>query len=758
MPRPDSLYPPGPRDVPAGLTTPTTAYNLQVLLVLASLLFFLFLYVGLLVLSGALIYLALLFPSPLSMAGAGLCALFFLFLLKGFFKRQRQEKAIQVEITAREHPRLFAFIERLCADTNAPSPHRVFLSPEVNAAVFYNESVFSLFLPTPKNLLLGMGLVNVLNLSEFKAVLAHEFGHFSQNSMKLNAYVYQANRIIADMVYGRDWLDDLLATLRNVDIRIAVFAWAFSGLIWAFRKVLGGFYHLINLLNLSLSRQMEFNADLVAVSVAGSDAIVHALARLDFANSALMQAWDDLRAAADHQLYTTDLFYHQNHAADYLRRVRMEPHLGEPPPVPDDPDVTVEVFEPGDDGVPPMWASHPPNCDREQNAKADYVRCPLDDRSPWLLFDHPEEVRELVTWRFYRGVLQLRRQVLLAEPEGVQAFIDDEHAETTYHARYHGLYDGRFIDPGTPASLAGQARAQPWPEDKLTRVYGKLYGGGLETWMTEHASLEEEYGVLSGLRDGQRVVTGNTFKFRGRRYDLTEVDRLLKKVNRELDEDRQWLSELDRRVFLTHYQMGLGLDGKLARELLTRYEFHLALQKIARNLAVQQSALESTLSFLSGRSRRLSEAEFGEVLNIFREAHVVLTDSLNTADRLLLPALKNMTAGEPLGYFLLDQKMVKGFWPKASSIDGKKVQKFLQQMGEVQDKVRRIHFKSLGGILALQERIGQRWTAEPAGPPVAVLSEEEAPPAITPGPKPLPAHPQEVQPRRQVRPGSGFVP
>ena len=76
--------------------------------------------------------------------------------------------------------------------------------PDVNAAVFYNESLLSLFLPASKNLVIGLGLVNRLNLSEFKAVLAHEFGHFSQSSMKLGTYVYTANRILADIVYARD--------------------------------------------------------------------------------------------------------------------------------------------------------------------------------------------------------------------------------------------------------------------------------------------------------------------------------------------------------------------------------------------------------------------------------------------------------------------------------------------------------------------------------------------------------------------------
>src|SRR5262249_18091768 len=258
-------------------------------------------------------------------------------LVKGLFKRQRVDAALQVEVTEAQQPRLFAFLRRLCKDTGAPRPRRVYLSAEVNAAVFYHPSFLSLFLPTRKNLVIGLGLVNRLNLSEFKAVLAHEFGHFSQSSMKLGSYVYTSNQIINELVFGRDWLDDLMGMLRGLDVRIAVFAWAFTGVLWGVRKTLQGLFRVINFSNAALLREMEFNADLVAVRVAGSDALVHGLARLDFAADALAQAWADLTAAADHGLYTSDLFYHQTRAAEYLRALRKNPRLGEPPALPEDP-------------------------------------------------------------------------------------------------------------------------------------------------------------------------------------------------------------------------------------------------------------------------------------------------------------------------------------------------------------------------------------------------------------------------------------
>ena len=296
------LYPPPPAQVPADLTVPPARYRAQVIIVLVSLILFVLLYLGLIVGSAYLCYwsfAAMGSDTPRNRHSdsqgwyivPGVCsAVLFLFLLKGLFKRPSTDGLIRVEIKPEDQPELFAFIRQVCADTRAPRPHRVFLTPDVNAAVVYHSSFLSLFLPTPKNLILGLGLVNRLTLSEFKAVLAHEFGHFSQNSMKLGTYVYVSNRIIADIVYGRDWLDDIVAVLRRSDIRIALFAWIFTGMLWGLRKLLEGIFRLINFANSALSRQMEFNADLVAVSVTGSDPLIFALARLNFANEALLQA------------------------------------------------------------------------------------------------------------------------------------------------------------------------------------------------------------------------------------------------------------------------------------------------------------------------------------------------------------------------------------------------------------------------------------------------------------------------------------
>ncbi len=205
------------------------------------------------------------------------------------------------------------------------------------------------FIPAPKILTIGLALVNVINLTEFKALLAHEFGHFSQKSMKIGGYVYMANRIVGDLVYGRDWLDRVIGNWCRLDPRISFPAWIFFALLWSLRQLLKGLHYAIFFLDRGRSRQMEFNADLVAVSLTGSDAPIHLLCRSGMADVILNQAIRDLQMAQDHHLYTRDMFYHQTEALPFVRRCMKNPTFGEPPPLPANALKMSQVFEFDDD-------------------------------------------------------------------------------------------------------------------------------------------------------------------------------------------------------------------------------------------------------------------------------------------------------------------------------------------------------------------------------------------------------------------------
>jgi Zn-dependent protease with chaperone function len=737
VPEMQSFYPPSPVDVPIDLTEPTPQYKRQTFLVLFALALFFLLYFGLMAACLLLFFSTIISviwvnaPGPASplvtlatIVQAILCLpafLLFIYLLKNLIRWGGREKTDHVEIFEDEHPRLFDFIYRLCDETGAPYPKRVFVNYDVNAAAFSEgDSFWHLFMPTEKNLLIGLGLVNAVNLTEFKALLAHEFGHFSQKSTKLGAYVYTAFGIINQIVDGYDFFDRSIDYVRGHPHPFIAFpGWAAFAVLWIFRRILMGLRYVIFFFHRGLSQQMEFNADLVAVSVTGSDAPVHLLYRCTFADHCLNQSIEDMRTAMDHRLYTADMFYHQSHAATYLRHRQKKPNLGEPPALPDDRTKCSTVFEPDDDAQAHMWSTHPPNHDRERNAKALYIRSEFDERSPWQLFDQVEQLRADVTYKFYRFYFKAKKDVTQAEPEEVQAFIDDERAETTYDPRYQGLYDFRNLVLSDIYELAREARATPWNITQLSQTHAVLYNVEVKHRGQLYNKRLEEHNLLHAVAKGWHRPKNDELEFRGEIYEIVDAGRLLKKVAREIEKDQEWLAEIDRRVFLTYFQMALHQSQETAEDLFRRYRFHLDLQKIWRELRDQEAPVNAAVTFLQNlRSGQLESQHFQEALNIFREAHHTLRDALRSSEEMTIPPLKNMAGGTSLRKFLLQKRLLEGLSKYDQSLNSKWINKLLDQMQEVQKKVDRIHFKSLGGMLALQERVAEEclkgWASLPA--------------------------------------------
>ena len=115
-------------------------------------------------------------------------------------------------------------IYQIVKEAGTNPPKKVYLSHEVNASVFYDSSFWSMFLPIQKNLTIGMGLINTTTTQELKAVLSHEFGHFSQRSMKVGSYVYNVNQIIFNLVNDDESYRDSIESFARVSSYFSIFA------------------------------------------------------------------------------------------------------------------------------------------------------------------------------------------------------------------------------------------------------------------------------------------------------------------------------------------------------------------------------------------------------------------------------------------------------------------------------------------------------------------------------------------------------
>jgi Zn-dependent protease with chaperone function len=724
------LYPPAPANVPAEITRLDSAYRLRVVAMIGGLVLFLLLYLLFVVLASLLAYWLLSLPLPdlrgkamllflvFQYGGAFAAVLLSLFLFKGLFKGQKVERSTYVPLREKDHPALFAFIRRVYQDTGSPRPRRVYASPDVNAALVYDTSLLNLFVPPQKDLLIGLGLVNAVNLSEFKAVLAHEFGHFAQRSVGLGSYLYVANRVLYDIIYSRDALDRFVDGWSRQDIRISFPAWGLKGVLWVVRKLLSGAYQGLNLLYLSLSRQLEYNADNVAVRVSGSDALIHGLARLAFASECLNDAAQSLDAAADHGLFSDDLFFHQTQAAGRLRRLRKEERAGLPPELPDNPTEKVQVFQPVEDGIPDRYRSHPTDHMREQNAKRIYIRSPQDERSPWLLFGNLAELKQQIGRVFYRHALGRQEDYDPRPAAEVQAFIDAEHAERTYDPRYHGLFDDRFINPGDLQDLP----EQPWNHEEIGAWLSDWPPTDLERQVQTYRERQMEHSLLQGLQNGQLTLKGKTFTFRNQQHTIRDVDKLFAQVDKELNSDLEAFHRLDRQLFLAHWSLARHLDGGDGEgngretELLERYRFHMALQALLQGMLNEQARLQAVLNAIAQNSQ-LSQEAFQQVRNALREIHETLTANLEDAKSRSTPSLTNVPANSSLYSLIVDRGDTSLAPLSGDSISGEWLSRLMTRLEGVLSRLRRVHFKSLGSLLAYQEKLAGKCRPIPVDQP-----------------------------------------
>jgi len=239
----NSIYTQSVSNVPEDYTQPTSNYKKHVYIAVAGIIAFFGLYLFLTYWFFSAAYRLLMDVFSGGAEGfmpllIGVASLFLgIFLIKAFFFVQTKYDVQDREVKPQEEPLLFDFLYKLADEIGAPRPHKVYLSNRVNASVFYDLSFLNLFFPSKKNLEIGLGLINVLNLGEFKAVLAHEYGHFAQRSMLVGRWVYIANQIAVAVIAKRDALDAFLAGLSRIDLRIAWIGWILSIIVWSIRSL-----------------------------------------------------------------------------------------------------------------------------------------------------------------------------------------------------------------------------------------------------------------------------------------------------------------------------------------------------------------------------------------------------------------------------------------------------------------------------------------------------------------------------------------
>jgi len=160
-------------------------------------------------------------------------------------------------------PRLFEEIESIAAETGQPMPREVFLVGDVNAWVAQRGGMMGFF--SRRVMGLGLPLMQTLSVSEFRAVIAHEFGHYHHGDTRLGPWIYKTRAAI-----GRT-----IANLGGSKLQ-APFRWYGTKFLEITQAV---------------SRRQELNADALACRLMGSRPLIEGLKKIQAAAPAYDEYW-----------------------------------------------------------------------------------------------------------------------------------------------------------------------------------------------------------------------------------------------------------------------------------------------------------------------------------------------------------------------------------------------------------------------------------------------------------------------------------
>jgi len=533
-------------------------------------------------------------------AGLGIISIgimVFIFLIKFVFSVKKHDESGTVALTEQEQPDLFAFIRQLTTDTQTPFPKKIVISPEVNACVYYNDSFWSMIFPVKKNLQIGLALVNSLNLSEFKAVMAHEFGHFSQRSMKLGSFVYHVNKAIYNMLFENKDFGSFLSKWGSIHWAIGIFVWVTVQLLKGIQYILQQMYGFINKNYMSLSREMEFHADAVAASVSGSNNLVTALRKLEVSDGcyqSVIQKADEWLA----ENFRLENIYSNHDEVMIKYAVHNNLPIENATPVPDD--AFFKKFQLHKVNVKNQWASHPPREEREVHLQQMDIPAVRDNRPAWVIFNDAEMLQKKLTVQLYRTIPDHQEKEALNAAAFKERYLQDVES-LSLPKEYNGFYDDRQLSEIDIERISG------YPADPAVN-FDHLFSNDASGLIKSLAGNEYDALLLKAIVD--KKLETKTFDYDGEKMEKAEAPELLEKLNGIIATQKEQLQRHEEKIFLFFYSLAARQSPEAATTLKEKYLFHLQNRKKLEDfISTGQRIMDHMAPLFAGQSVLVDAAQ-----------------------------------------------------------------------------------------------------------------------------------------------------
>jgi Zn-dependent protease with chaperone function len=690
-------YPVSPEKVDASYTALPSSYKLKALLAILSIILFFILYFALVIGLGYLVKWAFLYPieniNKITILGkVGAIAgsvMLFLFTLKFIFKLKNIKPENRIPLKKSDNLKLWSFVEKICKETGAPKPKNIYVDPDVNAYVSYTNNWLSLIFPVKKDLTIGLGLVSCLNLSEFKAVISHEFGHFAQSTMKVGSYIMSANTIIHDMIFNRDRWDNILEEWRASDLRLSFAAWAITPIIWIIRQVLNLFYQFLNIMYSSLSREMEFNADRVAASTSGSDAIVSALWKLDSGAENWSNSIEHLYLASLKKKYVENIYHHHQVAIN-----KVKPEIdGKLLELENHPAGGKQFFTKNEMSKVGMYASHPPNNMREENVKKPFVDCLLDERSPWILFDKSNEVQSRLTQLIYHKYFKKEPSAFCSNEE-FEAFIINESKGQEILEKYQNAFSERFAN--IPDTVDDEFKQKD--NASLLATIQKLEKE-LPKLLAPIKTLDEK------IQLAQQIASGTTklksFDFEGVQYDKSILEEGYDKVlaSREKLLESVFV-EWDKTLFSSYMVLSERANKRQPlKDLLYQQN---TLNDLYKFVLSKKNSVLHDLNHLQSRSE-VTEIQLNALIRLIINSGTEINEAVKKLKNMDFVPLNNIDDVEEMIHLIIPDS--KALVPYGKIFENGGFDKFINGVQQTLQQLNRVEQKNIAAVLNECEEI-----------------------------------------------------
>ena len=469
------------------------------------------------------------------MVGAGLAStgLFvFYFIIKFLFKKHLNDRSYLTEIKRSDEPELFKMIDDIVKEAETNFPKKVYLSNDVNASVFYDSSFWSMFFPIQKNLTIGAGLINTTTKQELKAILSHEFGHFSQRSMKVGSYVYNVNQIIFNLVNDDASYRNSLEKFASFSGYFTIFASLAIFITSKIQWVLAKMYSYVNIRHMALSREMEFHADEVAANIAGSVSLEESLLRLELANNSYNNVLNFYEARISKNQSSKNIYKEQFFVMNFLAgQSELETKY-------DLPYVKLAesgLFNKSKLNIENQWASHPSTEDRIAKLRQLNIVKDIDDQPAKNLFKDFEKTEEKLTAKLFANVKYESGRTDL-EFETFKAEFENQYQKDSFDKIFNSYYDNKNPDPEAQENIVSGNLSFDllFDNEKVELVYTL-------------SALENDKKTIEAIASKEFVL--KTFDYDGRKYKAAEAKDLIPEIDQSVTEVKDQIKKNDSDIY-----------------------------------------------------------------------------------------------------------------------------------------------------------------------------------------------------------------